>query len=130
MAWSPGENRFVTALSIAPVPDDASINTSFLVWNRNFKSSFASANMAENCGVLWCIIGYAIVNSAASGTGVGPGDNRYFFFTFSSLKGRDIATFPSILINLLSSERVKSSKIFSPTGVLTLVLISNPPQLT
>ncbi len=45
-AVSPAESKFATAASIAPVPEEANINTSFFVWNTYFKPSLTSFNTA------------------------------------------------------------------------------------
>jgi hypothetical protein len=41
----------LTAASIPPLPEAASINTSCSVWKISFKPFFASAKMRLNCGV-------------------------------------------------------------------------------
>ncbi len=49
---SPGEKKLATEASIPPVPEAASMRTSFSVWNNHFSPSAASLKMASNCGVL------------------------------------------------------------------------------
>jgi hypothetical protein len=63
--------------SIAPVPEQASIKTSFLVPKRLFNPWRASSNTLLNCGVRWWIIVSDIAKATSLGTGVGPGDRRY-----------------------------------------------------
>jgi hypothetical protein len=53
IASSPADNRLVTALSIAPVPDAARMSTSSLVPNSSRSPVCTSASTALNCGVRW-----------------------------------------------------------------------------
>ena len=76
---SPVAKKLVTAASIAPVPEDVNIKTSFFVLKSFFNFSVTSINIFENSGDLWCIRGLACSSSTSSEMGVGPGVIIYFF---------------------------------------------------
>src|SRR5436853_2451715 len=78
-ALSPGERKLATAPSIPPVPDDARMSTSFLVWYNHLRSSRTSPNNWANSGARWWMIGLAIASNTSGGTGVGPGASKYRF---------------------------------------------------
>ena len=52
IALSPGESMFVTAPSMAPVPEEANIRTSLRVPKRNFRPVRTSSTTVSNIGFL------------------------------------------------------------------------------
>ena len=76
---SPGEQRFATADSIAPVPADAKRTTPCSVRYTCRRRSKTRASTSRNSGVRWWIMGAAVAARTSGGTGVGPGVTRYRF---------------------------------------------------
>ncbi len=73
---SPGEVRFETEASIAPVPELDSRTTSFLVPTKSFNCARTRVYRARNSAVRWCMSAAAMANWAAGSSGVGPGVKR------------------------------------------------------
>ncbi len=84
-ALSPGERKLVTEPTMPPVPVDARMSTSFLVWKSHLRLFFASSSIGINSGERWWITGIAIAVSASGGTGVGPGASKNFLIMAKSL---------------------------------------------
>ena len=70
---SPGERRFTTADSNAPVPDDVKTRTSFSVRNTSRRRACARSNTAAKSGERWWSTGSERARSTDGGTDVGPG---------------------------------------------------------
>src|SRR5215211_9296982 len=77
---SPGENRFCSAPSNAPVPLAAYVKTSFSVRKTRFRFSFTRVKTSPNSGVRWWMMGNAPAADTSGGIGVGPGDIRRYLF--------------------------------------------------
>ena len=75
--FSPGERVLTTAASIAPVPDEVRMNTSFLVRNTCRSPSVTRRSMSLKRGPRWFIIWVDILSRMSSGTGMGPGIRRF-----------------------------------------------------
>ncbi len=56
MTWSPGERKFTTIASMAPVPPEVRMRTSFLVWNSVWRLEVTRLRIAANSGPRWLII--------------------------------------------------------------------------
>src|SRR5665213_2101402 len=79
---SPGPNRFPTAASRPPVPDEPRTSTSACSVPKTGRSRAAiRSSSALNSGPRWSIIGRALAASTDSATVTGPGMNSKFFDT-------------------------------------------------
>src|SRR4029079_211343 len=85
---SPGDTMFVTADSIAYVPDPGITSTSLPVMNTRLRPASVSANRRLKSGLRWWISGRAIAACTSGGTGVGPGVIRYVFSGTASVYRR------------------------------------------
>ena len=80
IASSPGDRRFTTAASIAPVPEAARTSTSLRVSSMSASAARTRANSVSNSGVRWWRMGRDRAWSTSGGIGVGPGARRWYFF--------------------------------------------------
>src|SRR5581483_2327960 len=74
---SPGESVLTTAASIAPVPADVSVRTSFFVSKSDWSPLVMRAIISANSGPRWLIIWRDMACRTSSGQGVGPGMRRF-----------------------------------------------------
>jgi hypothetical protein len=74
---SPGESRFTSADSKAPVPEAVKRRTSCVVRQTTLSRSITRVKSSLKSGPRWWITGAAAAASTSGGTGVGPGVNRY-----------------------------------------------------
>src|SRR5262249_4724977 len=89
MARSPGEQRFTTAASMAPVPEAARTITSLVVSHSRATPARPRRKSASNSGVRWWRMGRDTAWSTSGGIGVGPGARRWYFF-MASPSGRPL----------------------------------------
>src|SRR3712207_286785 len=93
---SPGEKRFWSAPSNAPVPLAAYVKTSFSVRNTRFRFSFTRVNTSPNARVGGGMSGTPPAADTSGGIGVGPGDIKRYLFIMV-LKASSRATNKSYL---------------------------------
>src|SRR5665213_1181918 len=107
---SPGPNRFPTAASRPPVPDEPRTSTSACSVPKTGRSRAAiRSSSALNSGPRWSIIGRALAASTDSATVTGPGMNSKFFDTTlsdgrSALRGLPAPTDPNVLVGISTSD--------------------------
>ena len=77
MTLFPGEQRFATADSIAPVPEAVKSSTSDDVRKTSLSRSRHSRKIGRKSEPRWWTTGSASAASTCGGTVVGPGVNRY-----------------------------------------------------
>ncbi|OPX95982.1 MAG: hypothetical protein A4E60_03531 [Syntrophorhabdus sp. PtaB.Bin047] len=85
MALSPGESIFVTAPSIAPVPEEENMRTSFLLPKMCLRFFLTSSTTTSNMGLRWWTMGSAIFSNTSGGIWVGPGASKYRLSIFNLL---------------------------------------------